>query len=159
MITFGNRMIPWLLVFIGLIVLAFGIKKVFVAAASKHWPTVQGLILESEVAANPPAVGSPRQMEQATASYAAHIRYEFTVDGQKFQSKRIALADYSASHKSRVDDVVARYPKDGEVTVYYQPGSPAECLLEPGVALQTWLLPALGVVLLAAGGFWLRSQR
>lgn len=152
-------MIPWLLIFIGLIVLAFGIKKVFVAAASKSWPTVPGVVVESGVAANPPAAGSPRQTQDKSTGYGAHIRYEFTVDGKKFQGDRIGPVDYSASYKSRVDEVVTRYPKDGEVTVYYQPGNAAECLLEPGVVFQTWLLPALGGVLLAAGGFWLRSLR
>lgn len=154
-----HRVISWLLILLGLMVLAIGFKKVLVAAASKNWPTVPGVVVESGVAANPPAAGAPRQVEQATTSYGAHIRYEFSVDGKKFQGERIGPADYSASYKSRVDEVAARYPKDGEVTVYYQPSNPAECLLEPGVAFQTWLLPALGVVLLAVGAFWLRSQR
>ena len=156
---FLYQVAPWLLVATGIVALIFGIRNISLAAVSKSWPGVPGVVEESSVEINPPSPSGPRQAQDAKTTYGARIRYRFTVDGRNYQGDRIGLGDYSASYKGRVDEVVARYPKEGTVTVYYKPGNPAECLLEPGVQFQSWLLPVVGCVLLAAGSFWLRSKR
>jgi hypothetical protein len=52
--------------------------------------------------------------------------------------------------------MVGRYPEEMNVTVYYIPGNPGEALLEPGVKLQTWFMPGIGLCLL---GLWAWSGR
>lgn len=85
-------------------------------------------------------------------TYNAEIEYEFSVEGKDFRGDRVAYGDYGSSSPSHAEDVAGRYPPGKEVTVYYLPENPAECLLEPGASAKAWILPIVGVAFVVAGG-------
>ena len=91
---------------------------------------------------------------RAESTYYARLVYEFSVDGTTFTGDRVAYGDLVSNDPSHAQGVVSRYPQGKPVTVYYMPGNPEECLLEPGLQGQAWLLPGLGLVFFVAG-IWL----
>ena len=86
-------------------------------------------------------------------TYHAGIRYEFQVGGATFNGNRVAYGDYGSSSASHARGMVDRYPMGRSVTVHYKPGSPEECLLDPGMKGQTFVLPGIGLIFLFAGLF------
>ena len=113
-----------------------------------NWPTVQGKVVASSVenhrSSNSNGGGS-------STTYHAEILYEFAADGTTFNGNRVAYGDYGSSNPSHARRIVNRYPEGKSVAVYYMPGDPEVCLLEPGMKMQSWFLPAIGLIFLAAG--------
>jgi len=137
------------LTLVGATMTILGVRGLILAHASKSWPTVQGKITESFVERSRGRSNSGK----STSSYHLRIRYAFTVDGTPHTGDRAGYGDHigreNASHANRI---VRRFPKGKEVTVYYQAGNPRECLLEPGVKGRTFILPSIGLFILAIGG-------
>lgn len=146
----------------------FGARKVLEAKESMDWPTTQGKITESSVERDtrrrkPGETGPLKQV-----IYRAKILYEYQVDEVPLTGTRIAYAkekgikvkgDNASSIKinralaeAQAQVIVDRYPKGKSVTVHYKPDDPKDCLLEPGLGLQVFVAPLIGVVLFIAGG-------
>ena len=85
------------------------------------------------------------------ATYRAEVLYEFSAEGTTFNGDRVAYGDYGSKRPSYARRIVNRYPEGKSIRVYYMPGNPEECLLEPGLKLQVWFLPSLGLIFLIAG--------
>ena len=115
--------------------------------ASVEWPTAQGNVVESSVERR----FSRDKDRRAESTYYARLFYEFSVDGTTFTGDRVAYGDHGSKDPSHARGVVSRYPQGKTVTVYYMPGNPEECLLEPGLQGQAWFLPGLGLVFFVAG--------
>lgn len=109
------------------------------------WPRVAGVVRASGVERTE-ATGTKRR-----GSLWATVRYEYVVDGQTYEGDRVAYGDYGSILRSHAEDIVARYPVGAAVTVSYMPNSPEESLLEPGIRLQSFLIPLFGAALLALG--------
>jgi len=77
--------------------------------------------------------------------------YEFTVDGVRYEGTRVAYGDYGTGNTSHARSIVDRYPEGKQVTVYYMPGDPEECLLEPGLKAQAWFIPLIGGIFFTVG--------
>jgi hypothetical protein len=83
----------------------------------------------------------------------ASVQYTYTVDGQQYVGKAVRrfwkqrqdefLTDYDAQR------VVKRYPAGESVTVYYNPESPEEAMLQRGVWRGTLALVLLGIAAVA----------
>ena len=124
---------------IGMIFSFFGMRGLTRAQASTGWPSASGKVIKSSV-------------EREESSYQAEILYEFTVSGTTYNGNRVAYGDYGSNRPTHARRIVNRYPKGKKVTVYYQPDDPGECLLEPGLKLQAFLMPAMGLISLLVGG-------
>ena len=125
-----------------------GINGIVKAKASADWPSSPGQIVSSSVEGR----SSTGDVGRSRTTYHADIVYEFLVGGMTFNGTRVAYGDYGSSSSSHSTRIVDRYPKGKSVTVYYMPENPEECLLEPGVHAQAWILPGLGLICFAAGG-------
>lgn len=139
-----TRVFPALMILAGVAAGYFGVQNVQLAQQSESWPTADGTIEQSKVEFQRP---DPRK----SGTYAQRIRYAFTLDGRRYSGTRVAYGDYSSSDRSHAQGIVDKYPVGKQVRVYYLPGQPEECLLEPGVKPQVWFLPGFGAVLLIAG--------
>ena len=141
---FFSRIFPFIFVFVGAIIVFFGVRGLIKAQASVDWPSSSGKIVASSVEHH-------RSTGEKGATYHADILYEFSVGGTVFNGTRVAYGDYGSSSPSHARRIVNRYPEKKVVTVYYMPENPEECLLEPGVKLQAWFLPGLGLVFFTVG--------
>ena len=142
-----GKVFGWIMILAGAVALYFGVVSLQRAKESVSWPTVQGVIEESRVERD-------RSDARKDATYLQKICYSFEVEGAKHSGTRVAYGDYSSSDLSHAQGIVDRYPVGKQVSVYYQPGKPDECLLEPGVTAQAWFMPGFGLTLLVGGVLW-----
>ena len=97
-----------------------------------HWPSTGGTILESEVKVEPDgAYSSP------------HIVYEYFVDGIPYQSTLISLEEAfksvsarSLASRKKTDNLVERFPKGDQISVYYNPSDHQQAIILPNDDLE-----------------------
>lgn len=117
--------LPFIIVMLVLIVVyARSARK---ATASKNWPTTTGRIISSDVG----SYRSRRSSGTHTTVYEPNIVYEYSADGQRFQSKQISFgAVAGTSSTGWAENIVTHYPEGGTVQVFYNPANPSEAVLE-----------------------------
>jgi len=120
-----------ILVFIGIFaaailgLIAFAVVvKLREAQGAKNWQTASGTITHSEVR----AVRKRELDNRVKVRSAPAIAYEYSVDGKRYQSERISLAEIIP--ESDIEPLLARYPLGAQVTVYYNPADPRQSVLE-----------------------------
>ena len=144
--VFFLRIATLLSVMVAAIVLFFGVRGVIKAQASVGWPTVAGEIKTSSVESHHSKSGS-----DSSTTYHAEVLYEYSISGAKFNGDRVAYGDYGSSNPSHARSIVNRYPKGKTVIVYHSPTNYEESLLEPGLKVQTWLMPGIGLFFFITG--------
>lgn len=93
--------------------------------AARRWPRVEGMVTKSETRSR------RFQMDDAPprVDVVPAVEYAFTVQGRRYTGTRIGLnTEYAGVD---VAALVARYPVGARVPVYYDPGNPIDCVLEP----------------------------
>ncbi|HTD23698.1 MAG TPA: DUF3592 domain-containing protein [Terriglobales bacterium] len=134
------------LLFCGLVSLA-GLGLIFMAAfdlrkanRAKTWPTAQGKVLSSGLAAVNDSDGT---------TYKAAILYEYSVNSVDHRSDVWRVRAGSSSFTKAATEAVKRYPAGATVTVYFNPENPADAMLEPGKV--SWSLLFGGVMFAGIG--------
>ena len=145
---FFSRVFPLIFIAAGAGVAYAGWLGLAKAWASKGWPTAPGTVVASSVERQ-----ENRRSGRTSVTYHAGIRYQFQVGGTTFDGNRVAYGDYGSSSASHARGIVDRYPMGRSVTVHYKPGGPEECLLDPGLKGQTFVLPGIGLIFFLAGLF------
>jgi hypothetical protein len=95
------------------------------AAQREAWPKVEGLVLESAVAA---IRDSGRQL------YRPVIRYRYEVGGERYEGSRIkrsAVVEYRKYSRARA--MLDKYRSGQRVAVHYDPKRPALAALQPSL--------------------------
>lgn len=124
----------------------------FDATAAATYPTTTGTVLRSEVTA--PFSGG---------AWAHDLEYRFEVDGKTYTGTRIRTLDakFGSQRSNRAAKAAARkraeaqrdeYPVGREVTVYYDPGAPGTCVLDPAVPRNLQRGLGLSLFVFTAGG-------
>lgn len=101
------------------------IKEISWGRASCSWPTTNGQVLRSFVAKNP----------SGEHGHAAFVTYQYTVEGQEYESSTIRFPLYSGYNYSKAKKIISAYPVLKTVKVYYNPKKPLISVLIPGVRL------------------------
>ncbi len=117
---------------------------------AKLWPTVQGLILESQV---------KQEIRHGSQGdrfyYEPHILYEYQVQGKTIQGKRIHLNYAQSVSEKAAKEIVAQYPVGSHVPIYYNPSHREESVLAHAeVSLKISLGIFIFVILLLSFIFW-----
>lgn len=143
---------------------ARGIAEIKKGYESKFWPAAQGKILSTDIEVRKSTSRDHRAgLNRTTTSHHGVVKYEYAVSGQTFESDRISYKSYGGSQE-HAKKVVAAYPVGSSVTVHYNPGNPAESVLEPGVGWASFLGPFLWVspffmLILLVGGWMVRARK
>lgn len=103
------------------IVFALMLYQVFASSVTRSWPTTMGRVLSSKVSQN---------NNDVKYGVTPEVTYTYEVDGKKHKSESILRGGISSRGRKYSEEVVARYPKGAEVTVYYNPQNPSEACLE-----------------------------
>ncbi|MFN8373767.1 MAG: DUF3592 domain-containing protein [Anaerolineae bacterium] len=91
--------------------------------AAEHWSVTLGEIVASEVRAHTGRRGN--------VSYTPLIVYEYEVTGQRYRGERVNFGLGMASGvRSWAEEKVTQYAVGSRVEVYYDPGDPANAVLE-----------------------------
>ncbi|NNF98209.1 MAG: DUF3137 domain-containing protein [Desulfobacteraceae bacterium] len=112
---------------IGIVIALSGYSAYKTGVESRTWPTVDGVIIKSEIEEQTSTTGEGANKKTEVKSY-AKIAYEYRIDGQKFESKKISFSQTSGNAKQVVD----RYRKGTSVRVYYNPDKPKQAVLVAG---------------------------
>ncbi len=97
------------------------VRDWFLYRASPTWPSVEGRVIQSKVI---------EQWDSDTNSfeYQPFITYEYEVDGQSYGSQQVqfglVFGIRAFESRSPAESLVAKYPADSKVTVYYNPDHP-----------------------------------
>lgn len=124
------------------------------ARATLDWPVMEGEIIFSSVAVQPPDMVHDKE-----TMYSADIRYTYKVNGRNYTSSEISLGDYSSNWRFIMEDMVKAYPKGKRVAVYFNPDKPGQALLEPGPVFVTYIPFGFGVLCLFVGMFALIRRK
>ena len=108
------------------------------AEASQSWPSIDGLIVSSQIKENHDRVN--------VVTYNAAVEFAYDVEGNRYTSKHA-----SRGNSSEAREVVNRYPAGKPVKVFYDPQKPDFGVLEPGVNADNYLVLAGGLAMLLAG--------
>lgn len=153
--------LPWFvyavpLAMVGIIAVAAVYKWLQVRAAS-DWPQTTGKVVVSTS-----RVRKVRTFDDDKAGGRgeearnfAHIVYEYTVSGQKFRNDRVSIGEDLGNFE--VAETIARYPVGLAVTVYYNPRTPKDAVLErdaPKGLFGCVIWMVLGGVALIFGSFY-----
>lgn len=113
----------------GTILLAAIVKWQKVAAARK-WSAATGRIVASEAEARRISKFSMGDdlVENSEMRNFATVRYAFNVGRAKYHGNRIGFGENPGN--AGVAETLKRYPKGTEVTVYYDPSNPKNCVLD-----------------------------
>ena len=132
--------------------LIFVVSRTFLAAwRSKSWPTVQGVIMISEV------TKLKRDYRSFANNYREKLQYEYQVDGNSYSSNIISLTDsavlwFGSGGRSRsvASRIVQNYPVGKLIIVHYDPPNPNLAVLETGVFSINFILMTLIVLVMSS---------
>ena len=136
---------PWIFVLVGIGLCSYGCFWIWKIAASQSWPAVKGTILESWVARD-----QKKGDEEYGPSFSPKIRYHFFVGSMEYAGHRIHLYEKSMPRQSHAHDWIASYPRGAQVTVYYNPQNPSDCVLERKSGVVWWIV-VLGAICILVG--------
>ena len=147
-----SYVLPYSFVIGGGLLAFWSMCQVVSAKDSVNWPCAEGRIVSSSVRESTSSGGGKGSPPKT--SYHAEVEYTFSVGDVAYRGSRVAYADYDDS-SHHANGVVKRYPKGQAVSVYYRPGKPGECVLEPGLGERgvwdVWTLPILSSFFFVCG--------
>jgi hypothetical protein len=97
------------------------------AFLSRGWPTAKGVVSRT---------GTSQDVYlEGEESCSLDVEYKYTVAGKEYKSEMIYFGSHSFStvQSQEADRIASTYPLGMEVTVFYDPGSPQNAVLEPRV--------------------------
>ncbi len=97
--------------------------------ASLRWPKAQAHISSSQINTGSSNIGT---------WWAPAVAYDYAVGGTLYQSGTIRYLMPHFYQEAPAANVVAPYPAGAQVSVAYDPQSPGESVLEPGVPPGMW---------------------
>jgi len=93
---------------------------------SHSWSRTKGEVLESEVVRDVSG-----DVQGATRTFGARLRYQYIVDGQKFECGTLCVGgELNTGSRQRAQDRCDQYPVGSQVDVYYNPKNPRKACLE-----------------------------
>ncbi len=137
-------LLPPLFTALGLLVMGYGLKKLYEAWGSVDWPSVPGTIVSSGIETSAGNRGG--------TLYSANIQYTYQVAGWVLTANQVNIGGpLAASFRSPAEAVVERYRSGAPCRVSYDPEDPTEACLEPGAKWWLYMPPALGAVFAGLG--------
>jgi hypothetical protein len=102
------------------------LAKVFEERRAAKWAQAPGRIVKSGIGSRDHRFAG----EAATVRNIPVVAYTFSVGGREYRGDRIVLGEVGAGE---IDAMLAKYPAGKEVTVFYDPADPNNCVLEHGI--------------------------
>jgi hypothetical protein len=130
---------------------------------AQGWSETTGQVVRSNVEVSQKAAGIRRPGRTVFDDYyTAKIEYEYVVDGKKYVSDEIVLADGQESFdRSVAEAAVNKYSVGREVTIYYNPNHPDRALIERDFGFGIWWTALAFAVVEGLAGvvIWVKAAR
>ena len=144
--SFIRQLFFFYLLFDG-IIFALMIYQELASNATRFWHSASGRIVSSKVS---------RKNNDVRYGASPEIAYTYEVNGQIYKGRTVTRGGISSRGRRFSENVVARYPKGADATVYYNPSNPSESCLErysmahapewKWIAMGTVTLPLVAVI-------------
>ncbi|HIH42313.1 TPA: DUF3592 domain-containing protein [Candidatus Woesearchaeota archaeon] len=135
---------------VGLTATAYGSYIIKDARHSLEWPGVEGIIIGSRIE----KMESYESDGSRQVTYYPRIAYFYNISDKSFTSNRVSFGEYWSSNIKHSEEVVAKYPLDARISVYYDPNNPENSVLEKGLSWGIYFVLLFGLVFLAVGIFF-----
>lgn len=138
------------------LVVAAAVYQYMEVAKAARWPSAKGRIVTSTSMARTVRSGAGAD-DMQTRTF-AKIEYQFSVAGREYRGSRVGIGEDTGNHQ--VAETIAKYPPGKEVTVYYNPRRPRECVLERNTPPGLWrgfaviLLVLAGIIAVGVVGYY-----
>ena len=127
-------------IIVGAALAAAAIVQLKVARAAQRWPTALAEVRASRIHTTP------------RGKYRPDIEYAFTVNGQVILSTRRTFFRVSSRDRVWADIIVSKYPVGSQVTAYYDPSNPSQCVLDRESTIAAGMvMPIIGLGFAALG--------
>ena len=119
-----------------------GLKPYLQKCQSANWPTAQCEITQAKI---------EEHRGDDSTSYTADFRYHFKVNGRVYSGQRYSFADEKGS-RTEVKRQLKAFPKGSTQDCFYNPGDPADCVLDRTKQDQGWKNFIFPLIFVAFGG-------
>jgi hypothetical protein len=149
----GKSLFPWFLMVAGLPFLLLGGWGIYQGMATRSWPRAEGMILASNlrVRESESTRSSNSGIRDRSETATVDIRYKYTVNGTRYESDGIEVADFGLQNSAAARKQHEKYPPGTVVQVAYNPANPAVAYLEPGPGSVSMMLAGVGTGLVLVG--------
>lgn len=131
-------------IFVGAMLIVQALDQYNRAQTMAAWPTTLGRVIQ---------VGIEPVPDDGELRWRPTVRYTYDVRGQTVISNGVSLAASRDSYsEAQARSVVAPYPPNTTVVVFYNPDRITEAVLDHSLPRFVWLSLFFGLVLASAGG-------
>lgn len=116
----------------GLLITAYCNRGLFKAKSSASWPSTKGEIISSEIKRSIFTPGRNRGTTGRPRYYIFKARYQYEVDGEAYNSKRVSFLSTYIS-REKYSDIRDKYAAGKTIDVFYNPDILGEAVLIKGV--------------------------
>ena len=131
----------------------YGLRQRQRQHASASWPSVQGRVLSAEIKQQ--VTKSGNQVRTRETWYRPIVRYEYEVDGVRYESSRVAFGDVRRKREDDVRQLLNQSMRAGSLRVFYNPQEPEDAVLlnteKSGVVATMLVGAALTIAGIATG--------
>jgi hypothetical protein len=122
----------------------------------RDWPTVPGVVTESRISDDMVPAVPPLSRAHPRIVTRFHVRYAYTIHGREYSSTRLNLLPRTGRQDSR--SLVARYPINAAVIVYYDAHDPATAVIDTSIPIASAVQVTFGGAV-AGVGLWFLMRR
>ncbi|MFQ5470807.1 MAG: DUF3592 domain-containing protein [Gammaproteobacteria bacterium] len=116
----------------GIATLLWGWHIISKARKTRQWPKVQGKITES-------------RMKTDAGDMMPHIVYSYVAGDQQY-SHELQFQSSTSLTPEFANNYLAKFPEGMDIDVYYDPSSPDNATIEPGMAKGDWMIFVIGIL-------------
>lgn len=139
-----------LLIGFTLIFLYFLLRIVPRMIKARHWPSVIGQVLVSDI--------TEWERTNKKNHYALELKYTYSVHGTPYESERYMLGG-SVHQQAVIQNIVDTYPVGSDVAVYYDPEAPDVAILKKDMGNgYIWFVSILLLFFIATPAFQLYTH-
>jgi len=129
----------------GLLLFSYNLWLIIKSKSTENWHETKGVILKSQLV-------DCSSME-GDYTFKPEIEYSYKISDKEFKSKRIYFGgNLMSSYNKKISrKTVEKYPKDSEVSVYYNINNKSVSVLEKGIHYQLIIGLILGLLITGLG--------
>lgn len=117
-----------LIVLLGLVFVLIGLGQRQRVRASARWPSVPGRALAAEIKKRVYTTGKGNT-RRSDAWYQPEVKYEYVVEGVRYESDRVAFGGIKRQTEEEVRQVMEQAMPAGSLRVFYNPRRPQDAVL------------------------------
>lgn len=153
-----ERTIPIVGFVLGLLAFSSGIVFIIRSLRSRRWPVTHGRVISSKILEDWESSDSSTVSGMSNYTYKPEIVFEYDVEGTTYVSNMVSMIDYQSSNISRSKKIMAKYPEESDVRVYYDPSDPSRGVLEPQSIGGSCMIIIIGFIFIVICGLVILMQ-